>query len=336
MSNQKSINNLSTVANIKQKDFLANLEHIIAAIDESQAEYTELKELFFGVIEFLPNALWVFNKDGSVFLQNSKANSFALSAQEIKTYTENCEIEVENRNYIIHFSKHQDKIIVSAADNTESKRHERLIAMGQMAAHLAHEIRNPIGSVSILTSTLFNRVETRTKPIVLEIKKSIWRVERIVKATLLFSKGFTLNPTTFTVEELEDEFALAVSNYTYTKDIDFTYELGCDTMKADFDLLSMVLQNMLFNAIDAIEEDELEEGTINVNYIKNDNKHQFIVTDSGIAFKDTSKLFEAFSSTKVKGNGLGLLLSKQIIEAHQGRISLYEKSKGFVITIPQG
>jgi signal transduction histidine kinase len=329
-----SENNLQKIANLEQKDFLSNLEHIISAIDESQAENRELKELFFGVIEFLPNALWVFNSDGTVYLQNSKANSFALTADEMKDYTENCEIEVENRFYIIHFSKHQDKIIVSAADNTESKRHERLISMGQMAAHLAHEIRNPIGSVSILASTLFNRVETRTKPIVLEIKKSIWRVERIVKATLLFSKGFTLNPTNFSVEELEDEFTLATANYTYTKDIDFVYSLCDEIIKADFDLLSMVLQNMLFNAIDAIEEDEHEEGVIHIKYSSTPTEIQFIITDSGIGFQDESMLFEAFNSTKVKGNGLGLLLSKQIIEAHQGKITLYSKEKGFVITLP--
>ncbi len=52
--------------------------------------------------------------------------------------------------------------------------------MGSVAAHLAHEIRNPIGSISLLASTLFARSELKNKHIVLEIQKAIARVERIV------------------------------------------------------------------------------------------------------------------------------------------------------------
>jgi len=106
-------------------------------------------------------------------------------------------------------------------------------------------------------------------------------------------------------------------------------------IKADFDLLSMVLQNMLFNAIDAIEETDDETGIVEVVYSKDESNHILTVTDTGKPFEDKEKLFEAFASTKTKGHGLGLTLSLQIVEAHDGAITLCENKKGFVITLPK-
>ena len=315
------------------KEFLANLDKIIQVTNSVEKEHKELKELFFNVIEFLPNALWVFNEDGSIYLQNSQAKESKLNPQSFDFSKKYSEIEIDNRFYILQTAISGNKIIISATDNTKSKQQERLVAMGQMAAHLAHEIRNPIGSVSLLASALFHRVDIRTKPIVLEIKKSIWRVERIVKATLLFSKGFSLNKRDFFVSELKEELELALSNYSYAKEIKIIYNLPQTKIKADFDLLGIVFQNMLFNAIDAIEESEQEIGEIEIIYTKDDNNHIFYVYDNGKAFENPEKLFEAFVSTKTKGHGLGLTLSLQIIKAHGGKIELCNDKKGFKISL---
>jgi len=330
-----ALSDLTKYAKSDNNEFLANLEHIIKIIDDMEKDHNELLALFYGVIEFLPNALWVYNDDGTVYLQNTMAKETRLNPETFESIGEYGEIEFEGKFYIIQSARVKNKLIISATDNTQSKRHERLISMGQMAAHLAHEIRNPIGSVSILASTLFNKVETKTKPIVLEIKRSIWRVERIVKATLLFSKGFTLNEQRFKIDDLQDELGLALANYSHATEIDFRYHLPPATIKADFDLLSMVLQNMLFNAIDAIEETDEETGVVEVNYTEDATDHILTVTDTGKAFEDPGKLFEAFASTKTKGHGLGLTLSLQIIEAHRGSITLCDTKKGFVIRLPK-
>jgi len=333
MNNQEE--KIAKLLKADNKEFLANLEQIIEFANTVEKEHKELKELFFSVIDFLPNALWVFNEDGTIYLQNSKAKESKLDAKQFDLTKEYSEIEFDNRFYIIQTAVSGNRIIVSATDNTKSKRHERLISMGQMAAHLAHEIRNPIGSVSLLASTLFNKVDIKSKPIVLEIKKSIWRVERIVKATLLFSKGFSLNEKTFLISDFIEEMNLATTNYSYSKDIEFLYDFPEITMKADFDLLSMVFQNMIFNAIDAIEESEIEVGKIEISYKTSDKHHIFYIYDNGKDFENKEKLFEAFSSTKLKGHGLGLTLSLQIIKAHKGNIDLAKDKKGFIISIPK-
>ena len=208
--------------------------------------------------------------------------------------------------------------------------------MGQISAHLAHEIRNPVGSVALLASTLANRVDIKNKTLVLEIKKSIWRVERIVKATLLFSKGVHCSKVQINPQNLEEELNESLNYYTYSKNIHFIFQFECDSLEADFDLLCIVLQNFLFNAIDAIEESEEEKGIVEI-YCTRDSKNAiFKIYDNGKPIENPEILFEPFKSTKLKGNGLGLALSLQIIEAHNGEISLMkEERKGFEITIPQ-
>ncbi len=309
-----------------KEELLQNLEKLISQTYEVEKEFIELKNILNGVIEFLPQALWVIDKNGEIIVQNSKAKEF--------NFIPNIgEIEVNSKYYLIQSSKIKDKTIISATDITEQKRNERLIAMGQMAAHLAHEIRNPIGSISVLLSLLKKRC--LENEIIEEMKSAVFRIERIIKSTLLFSKGLKLNLRTFRVSELEKEIKNSIKYYSHSKDIKFIFFLPDIEMKGDFNLLLLVLQNMIFNAIDAIEEDEKEEGIIEVLYERNPKYNIFNIYDSGKEFENKNILFEPFKSTKTKGNGLGLALSKEIIEAHGGKIALAKEKKGFKIYIPQ-
>ncbi len=309
------------------EELLKNLEKLIAQTYEAEKEFIELKNILNGVIEFLPQALWVIDKNGEIIVQNSKAKEF-------KTIPNEGEIEIDSKYYLIQTSNIKDKKIISATDITEQKRNERLIAMGQMAAHLAHEIRNPIGSISILLSVLKNSCKNSTE-IIEEIKSAIYRVERIIKSTLLYSKGIQIKPKKFSLKNLEKELKEIVKYYPYSKNINLLFFLPDIEIKADFELLLLVLQNMIFNSIDAIEEDEKEEGIIEVLYENNNNYHIINIYDSGKDFENKDILFTPFKSTKTKGNGLGLALSLEIIKAHNGDIQLNPNKKGFIIKIPK-
>lgn len=331
---------------IEKKDrymeVLQNLIHQTTVIEQSYKElefsFRNLENLNIQILESLPVALWVIEKDGEIFLQNEEAKKLQSILEKLDTQERTAELEHEGSFYLIQINKKPEKTIISATDITEEKRKERLASMGQVAAHLAHEIRNPIGSVALLTSSLLKKVDVKTKPIVFEIKKSIWRVERIVKATLLFSKGLQPNMESFKISALKDEMGLAIQHYTYSKEIGFVFDFPESFIYADHDLLAIVFQNFIFNAIDAIEdEDEVEEGKIECIYLKKENHHLFKIYDNGRPIENEKMLFEPFKTTKTKGHGLGLALSMQVMAAHGGEIFLLqEERKGFGIRLPLG
>ncbi len=291
---------------------------------ELKASYAHLQDTVEKVVEFLPNAVWVVNSDNTIFLQNSQARSLEALLKLLEYKMQDYEITFESRSYLIKSSTYKDKIMLSAIDITEQKRRENLATMGQMAAHLSHEIRNPIGSISLLSSTLKKRVIPQNIPIVEEIQKSVARIERIIKATLMFSKGVEAKKSQFYWSELKESLDMSIAYYGYSKEILFHFPEDDFMLSADKDLLEMLFSNFLVNAIDAIELDEQDEGEVWLTHREEQGCHIFNIADSGVAIENKTELFEAFKSTKVKGNGLGLVLSRQIAEAHDGSVELLE------------
>ena len=300
--------------------------------NDLKKSYTHLQNTVEKIVEFLPNAIWILNENGDVFLQNSRAKSLEKLLELLEPKNDDYEVKFNKRSYLIKSSSYQDKYMLSATDPTEQKRKENLATMGQMAAHLSHEIRNPIGSISLLSSTLKKRVKQENIAIVEEIQKSVFRIDRIIKATLMFSKGIQVNKTPFMWSDLMESINMTIGYYGYCKNITFIYPQQKFILNADKDLLEMLFSNFIINAIDAIELDEKESGTIEIVYKSDDNFHNFYIYDDGIVIENKKELFEAFKSTKVKGNGLGLVLSRQIAQAHGGSTKLLDgNKKGFEI-----
>jgi len=329
-------NLLESLSSSDKESFARGLKELITQTYEVEKEFIELKALFEEVLDILPTAVWVLEEGGEIFYQNSLASEIPqlLDYFHLQGGTRQ-EIEIESRVYLFQSNQKLNKTIISATDITSEKRRERLASMGQISAHLAHEIRNPIGSVALLASTLSNRVDIKNKALVLEIKKSIWRVERIIKATLLFSKGVHIQKSTNDPKNIENELRGVLDYYTYSKNIHFLFDFEYKRLEADFDLLCIVLQNFLFNAIDAIEDGDSDNGVIEFYYFNDSNNAIFRIFDSGKPIENPQILFEPFKTTKLKGNGLGLALSLQIIEAHNGSIKiLQEEKKGFEISLP--
>lgn len=294
-----------------------------------KSSYDNLSESVKEIVEFLPNAIWILNQDETVFLQNSQAKALGELLMELKLKNNDCEVQFDGKSYLMKKSLYKERIMISATDITEQKKKENLATMGQMAAHLSHEIRNPIGSIALLSSTLKKRVMEKNIPLVEEIQKAVFKIERIIKSTLMFSKGISANKERFLWSELLSSLKLSIGYYGYTKEIKFVFFEQEVEINGDRDLLEMLFLNLLINAIDAIELDDNENGEVEVAYERRGSSHFFRVYDSGVSVEDEDKLFEAFSSTKVKGNGLGLVLCSQIAKAHGGGVAYANEQKKY-------
>lgn len=317
------------------KSLLNLLNEFIEQSYKAEKEFKDFKILIELILEMIPQAVVVFNDSGSLFYKNQKASELeGLLELDFDKEIE-FEAKLHSNIYLVQIANISHKKIVTATNITEQKRQERLANMGQVSAHLAHEIRNPIGSISLLTSVLSKRVDSESLEIVEEIKKSIWRIERIIKSTLLFSKGVQVNMQECNIVEVEKSINQVISEYTYTKNINFHINLEVEKLYIDFALFEIVLHNLLCNAIDAIEEGECEEGECSIFLKRVDNFHIFRISDNGKRIEDANSLFEAFKTTKLKGHGLGLALSQQIILAHGGILNANDDGiKYFEIKLP--
>ncbi|SFV75070.1 Flagellar sensory histidine kinase FlgS [hydrothermal vent metagenome] len=315
------------------KEFIDYTQKVEKDFYDLQASFAYLQDTVEKVVEFLPNAIWILDKDNAIFLQNSKASDLYELFELLELEKDDYEITHNGRSYLIKSSVYQDKKMLSATDITEQKRKESLATMGQMAAHLSHEIRNPIGSISLLSSTLKKRVMEKNIPIVEEIQKSVYRVERIINAMLTFSKGIKINKKSFLWSELRESIDMDIEYYSCSKEIKFLFPTKDFMLNGDKHLLGMLFSNFIINAIDAIElDEEKEEGEVEVIYNQDEEYHIFHIYDNGIPIENKEDLFEAFKSSKVKGNGLGLVLARQIAQAHGGDVYLLDEAKkGFGI-----
>jgi len=127
--------------------------------------------------------------------------------------------------------------------------------------------------------------------------------------------------------DILEDIELSIGYYSYTKEIRFDLPHKDFKIEADIDLLSMLFSNFVFNDIDATEEDANDEGEVKITYEDDGEYHIFQVYDSGVPLANKETLFEAFKSSKKKGNGWGLVLSQQIAHAHGGEVSLVESEE---------
>ena len=318
----------NTLENLIESTYKVEQEYRVLS-----ASYENMRKFLRQIVESLGAALWVVDASGKVVLENSLASSLSDVFASIKALGKSGEIELNGRFFAVKITKSGEHSVILATDISNEKRSARLVSMGAMAAHLSHEIRNPIGSIALLTSTLLKRSEPKNLPLIEEIQKSIFRVERIIKATLLFAKGVHLNKREFDLSELKTACENALKSYDFSASIDFSFEGFNGSINGDFDLLDLVFSNFIFNGIDAIEQSEAESGKLSIKHELVDGEHVFSISDSGVRI-DPSVIYEPFKTTKLKGNGLGLALSTQIINAHKGSLALQNDPKIFTITLP--
>ena len=221
---------------------------------------------------------------------------------------------------------------------------ERLAFVGTLAGGLAHEIKNPLSTLSINLQLLKEDIDEmsgenskRSRIKIQALQKEILRLEEILNDFLRFAKGQKLELQYLDINEVIDELIDFVSPEIKQKNIVVlkSYDSNIPRCRIDGNLIKQALLNLIINAEQAMENG----GELMIRTRSNKELVQIDITDTGTGIRKevVDKIFQVYFSTKTAGTGLGLPTTKRIIEEHKGTISVQsEEGKGtnFSIALP--
>jgi signal transduction histidine kinase len=209
---------------------------------------------------------------------------------------------------------------------------ERLAAIGQLAAGIAHEIRNPLSAIKMNVQILARRSHAR------ETDQEYWdilinevnRLDRIVNDTLEYTQPPTLSKTWCDLHRIVEGSKEIIRRSDDEISFDESYDWSIPKLFVDEGRIKQVLLNLLINAAQSMEAHKrigIATGLIRQNGA---GWARIAVSDmgQGIRPEQLDRIFDPFFSTKTKGVGLGLSISKRIVEEHGGRIEVVSRTGG--------
>ena len=233
-------------------------------------------------------------------------------------------------------------------DLTEIKRMEenlekskRLALIGEMAAGLAHEMRNPLasitGSIQLLGQTA--RIEETDKRLMQIVLRGKDRLESFVRDFLLLARPVPEAREPVNVDEVADEVVENMKmSKEWSEDIKVVKKyFGKNQASANKEQIRQIIQNLILNAVQAM--DETGNLLLEIKAVNLEDTKDYIcikVTDDGCGIEenDLKKVFEPFFTNKEKGTGLGLAIVSRIVDGYGGRIEIESRvNQGTSITV---
>lgn len=256
-------------------------------------------------------------------------------------------IEIERGGYFLNISliplptePNEIDVMIIIDDITEIKKAleekekaKRMSLIGQLSAGIAHEIRNPITGINITLDMLKeadNITESQIKSIN-KILKELSDIEELINSLLEITKPTSLKLKTENIDEFIKNFILRVNDLAKKKNISIQYTCLANNPKAMIDekRLNQVFMNLFNNSVEAIKE----KGIIDITLTENKDSFTINFKDYGSGIKQDiiDKIYEPFYTTKREGAGLGLYITKSIIEGHNGSINVYSDGNTYTV-----
>lgn len=208
----------------------------------------------------------------------------------------------------------------------QARLRSRLTGMGEIAMNLAHEIRNPLGSIALFASALQSELAEREdlKELADQIVHGVKSLNHLVTNTLDFARPRRMSFSRVNLAEVIEETMTYVQHPVHEKSIELQFDAGDDVdpeITGDHEQLRQVFLNLALNAIQAMDQG----GRLRLA-IGSASCGQWMVTvedeGKGMTQDQVSRIFDPFFTTKEKGSGIGLSVVHAILAAHEARIEV--------------
>jgi signal transduction histidine kinase len=223
------------------------------------------------------------------------------------------------------------------------RRSERLAALGQLTAGLAHELRNPLGTIKA-SAEMLTKESTKCRPEVMSemtgyIVSEVDRVNGLIASFLDFARPLHIRAITADLHAVIDDVVRHQSDLARSRHVTVSVRMNDGPLSFAFDpdLLKSAISNLVQNAIEASALGQ----TIEIRAGGQDENVMIFVSDhgEGIQPQHLESIFNPFFTTKPQGTGLGLAIVSKIVDEHQGRINVFSEAGAgttFEITLPKG
>jgi signal transduction histidine kinase len=229
----------------------------------------------------------------------------------------------------------QEKIESERTLESQVRHSERLSALGQFAAGIAHELRNPLGTIRMRTQMWQRSAEPeaakRSSAIILE---EIDRLDSIISRLLYFARPIQLQLKPVALDDL----CTVTARSWEEKEVTTGVEIVCNvtshsTVTVDRGRLLQVLDNLMENAVQSASQNSGESGIVTIMASRENDFARIEIMDNGRGFTPTAlnHAMDPFYTTKDSGTGLGLSISFEIVQAHGGELHLANRDGGGAI-----
>ncbi len=300
------------------------------------------------ILEFFPSNERGFWKEN---INKSKNESVEIASRLIKSEKKDDTIvRIHFSPFTLSGEDPDERIIIleNITQRTLIERYlvvsEKMVAKGEMAAAIGHELNNYLTTIMSSAQLLPRYIETERFEKVSEkvesIVDSIDRMKRFTTGLMDFS-ALETNKSLSELAPVIDDVVFFVKPQQRFKNIEIEIEIPPDLpeIMMDSSQIHQVLLNLLINAADAINSRENKNGAVKISAEADDINLSLKISDNGPGISEEifPRLFEPHFTSKEKGHGLGLATCKQILESHGGRITAHnnpDNGAGIVITLP--
>jgi two-component system sensor histidine kinase HydH len=308
-------------------------------LEESEAKGKELSSVIdltdSGIHSTISEFAAVLDREIQYRKKSGEVIPLALSATPICNEAGACQGAVIVLRDLSEIKKLQEKV----------RRSEKLAAIGELAAAIAHEIRNPLSSIRGFAQFLRHALKDKPQEQLYAetMVSEVDRINRVVTDLLTFARPMEAELAPTDITELIEHTVRLVKAEAGSRNVQIETRIAdVSLLPLDANQMTQALLNLILNALQAVDQ----EGRVEIGAEVNTDEaclHIWVADNgSGITPEQKEKIFEPFFTTREKGTGLGLAIVHKIVENHQGEIKVESPPPGsmkgcrFTMIIPTG